>query len=498
MTPDTIATGKHGERHAKQIEIMTCPAQNMIFMCSRRAGKSEVCCGLLLLTAIRTDDVSCLYLGLTKDAAAPIFRKWRKLLKKFDIPHLSSDSEQFSEFSNGSRVYFTGSDDMRRVTHLLGDQLAGGIAILDEMQSEPGIAQITVEDVLAPMLDETTYDKPTPGRLVLSGSIPDTPSGYMWRTWEEAKTNTAWAPFNFSRFDNPFQLNNEQREKDYCAKYGFNSSEPEVRRRFRGEIVFASSATAYRFDATKHVYQPTAPRVQALGPFACRFADLPPGFDRTIVGIKQAARNGRFAIVAWTWDHRRKDKLLQLAEAVTEPGADPLDSDWLAVCAELRTRYRGGGMEFIRDAEGSSPPVNEALRMTHGITVASAFKTAGATKARVQRLSDLLALGVAKVIEGGYLADCLSTARWNPKTRDAGKWELDVTAQVPAVSDAASIALDLPSYTQMGAPKPPAKPMTMRERLAEEQRKTLDDVLRGKGAKAPTLPAYARMWTPPK
>jgi hypothetical protein len=69
---------------------------------------------------------------------------------------------------------------------------------------------------------------------------------------------------------------------------------------------------------------------------------------------------------------------------------------------------------------------------------------------------------------------------------------------VPAVSDAASIALDLPSYTQMGAPKPPAKPMTMRERLAEEQRKTLDDVLRGKGPKVPTLPAYARMWVPPK
>jgi hypothetical protein len=94
----------------------------------------------------------------------------------------------------------------------------------------------------------------------------------MWRTWEEAKTNTAWAPFNFSLFVNPFQLNNEQREKDYCAKYGFSPSDPEVRRRFRGEIVFASSATAYRFDAGRQTYTPTRAEVRVLGPFTLRLA----------------------------------------------------------------------------------------------------------------------------------------------------------------------------------------------------------------------------------
>src|SRR6478736_3876749 len=100
VTPEAIASGKHGERHEKQIEILNCPAQNFCLMCSRRAGKSEVCCGLLLLTAIRTADVSCLYLGLTKDAAEPVFRKWRRLLRKFDLPNLTSDSDQFSEFPN--------------------------------------------------------------------------------------------------------------------------------------------------------------------------------------------------------------------------------------------------------------------------------------------------------------------------------------------------------------------------------------------------------------
>jgi hypothetical protein len=80
VTPEAIASGKHGERHEMQIVILRCRAQNIIIMCSRRAGKSEVCCGLELQTAIATDDVSCLYLALTKDAAFP------KRLGKPDIP----------------------------------------------------------------------------------------------------------------------------------------------------------------------------------------------------------------------------------------------------------------------------------------------------------------------------------------------------------------------------------------------------------------------------
>src|SRR5690348_6433585 len=166
VTPEAIATGKHGERHEIQIEILRSLAQNLIFMCSRRAGKSEVCCGLLLMTAIKTPDVSCLYLALTSDAAEPIWRKWRKLLRKLGVPNSSSDHTQFTEFPNGSRVYFTGTDDTRRVTHFLGDQLASGMAIIDEAQDDPGIMETTVENVLGPMLDETTIDKPVPGRLV--------------------------------------------------------------------------------------------------------------------------------------------------------------------------------------------------------------------------------------------------------------------------------------------------------------------------------------------
>jgi hypothetical protein len=505
ITPEAIATGKHGERHEIQIQILRCLTQNLIFMCSRRAGKSEVCCGLLLLTAIKTPDVSCLYLALTKDSAEPIWRKWKKLLKKFNVPNISSDSEQYTEFHNGSRVLFTGTDDTRRITHLLGDQLAGGIAIIDESQDDPGLMERVVEDVLGPMLDETTIDKPIPGRLVLSGSIPDVPAGYFWRTWEEnfdeendrQKPGAAWGAFAWSRYENPFQTNNEQREADYCRKYGYSPNDPEVLRRFRGKRVFSKTATAYRFDPRKHTYRPKCEFVD-IGPFHCRFAERSLDCDRVIVGIDQAQRHDRFAFVAWTWSHVTKRNLWQLAECVTDPGADPQESEWLAICAALRTRYSHGTMEFVRDAGGSSAPVNDALKLSHGIVVVSALKTPGSLKARVQRLSDLLALDSAKVIEGGFLADDLSTARWSIRAREAGKWELDKAARSPDVCDAASYALDLPSYTQVGAPRLPEKRLTLEEHLAEEQRKTLEEVLRGKVAKPKPIPTYVKLWLPPK
>jgi hypothetical protein len=128
--------------------------------------------------------------------------------------------------------------------------------------------------------------------------------------------------------------------------------------------------------------------------------------------------------------------------------------------------------------------------------VESANKTTGSLKARVQRLSDLLALGVAKVIAGSHLADDMTTAKWNARARAADKWEFDKVARAPNVCHAGSYALDLPSYTQIGGAKAPAKRLTLREQLDVEHRKNLDSLLRGKGIGSP-VPSYVKLWLPP-
>lgn len=514
ITPEAIATYK-GRTHLVQLAILRCTTQNLLFMCSRRAGKSEVCCGLLLLTAAAHANTSNLYLGLTGDAAGIVFRKWKRLLRRLNITNTTTDSDQLTIFPNGSRVLFTGTDDTRRVTHLLGDSLASGMAIIDEAQDDPGIMQYTAETMLGPMLHETTVDHPVPGRLVISGSVPDVAVGYFWKLWEtqyaaandnardegacptEAHTEH-WSLFAWSRYENPFQTDNDKRKRSYCESFGMAADSPDVRRRFHGERVFSALVLAYRFDARKHTYVPSSVRRFDLGPFHCLFAARNQGCDRAIIGIDQAQRHDRFAIVGWEWNHQLKDRLFQFAEAVTDPGADPQESEWLAVCALLRTDYPDGGMEFIRDAGGSSAPTNDLLKHSHGITVVSAIKGPGSVKARVQRLSDLLATLIAKVIEGSQLADDLLTARWAPKALDKGKWELDKSQRSPDVSDAGSYALDLPSYTQIGGLKPPAPKPTFDEWCEAEQKKSLRLALKGKRAyPEKAVPTYAKLWLPP-
>jgi len=507
VTPESIAGN-----HTWQIAVLTCVIQNILCMCSRRAGKSELACGLLLLTAAATADTSNLYLGLTKESAGIVWRKFKKLLRKLKLFAMCQvlEAEQLCVLPNGSRILFTGTDDTRRITHLLGDQLSNGIAIIDESQDDPGIMQRTVEDILGPMLDETTADKPIPGRLVLLGTVPDVPAGYFWQTWVEntgsddvgqspyQHQSENWALFCWSRFDNPFQVDNLKRLHSYCKKYKYDVTDPEIRRRWYGERCFSADANAYRFVAVKHTYTPTVTERVELGPFHCLYAPNDLGADRFIVGIDQAQRRDRFAIVCWAWNHLIKDKLWQMAEAVTDPGADPQDSDWLAVCAELKRRY-GPSIEYIRDAGGSSAPVNDALKLSHGIIVVSAIKGPGSLKARVQRLSDLLARGVARVIEGSELSGDLLTAKWSLQAREKGKWELDKTAKSPDIADAATYALDLPSYTTRGAQPTKPKPKTEGEWLREQQQKTLQELVQGKKSwQRREKPNTALvMWQPP-
>jgi hypothetical protein len=502
-TPEAICGN-----HAWQYKILTCTAQNIIGMCSRRAGKSEVACGLLLRTAMATANTSSLYLGLTKDSSGIVWRKFKRLLKRLKFPASINDTEQLCVLPNGSRILFTGTDDMRRVTHLLGDQLSGGIAILDECQDDPGIMERTVEDVLGPMLDETTIDLPVPGRLAMFGTVPDVPAGYFWRSWERnysgpdgfatptESQNQDWACFAWSRFDNPYQTENDERLAAYLRKYKYQLHDPEVQRRWYGIRTFSKDSNAYRYQPAKHTYTPGHVDTVDIGPFHCRFAQPLPGLRHFIVGIDQAQRRDRFAIICWGWDPSIKDKLYQVAESWTEPGADPQDSEWLEICKELKRRY-GGSIEYIRDAGGSSAPVNDALQLSHGIVVTSAIKTPGSLKARVQRLADLLHKGVAKVMDGSELSGDLLTAKWSMAAREKGKWELDKTAKSPDLADAATYALDLPSFTQIGAPKPKEAPLSEQEYFRQQRDKTLRDLLSGKPAPKQKPNLAMLMWKPP-
>jgi hypothetical protein len=147
-------------------------------------------------------------------------------------------------------------------------------------------------------------------------------------------------------------------------------------------------------------------------------------------------------MVVWGWNSKRRDQLYQVGEAVTDKGADPLESEWLDVTKEIKRRY--GSVRFVKDP-GSTAAVNDTLYEAYGIVIEVAVKGPGSLKMRVDRLADLLNRGVAKVFADGALCNDLQAAQWSAKRREEGKWEFDKSTEAgsPDLSDAASYAIPL-------------------------------------------------------
>lgn len=454
MTALAIANG-----HEIQRLILECLDQNLVLMCSRRAGKTEVCMGLLAIIATRTANTSNLYLALTSSQAKTVWnKKWKKLLRRFDItPEKGAcehnETDLVTTFANGSTVTFGGTDDLRHIQTLLGDSMAGGLAVIDECQSDPGLIETLAVQILGPMLDETTVEKPVPGRLVLAGTVPDAPVGYFWDTWERnfEVPGSLWRCFAWSRFDNPHLTNNRARLDEYLSKYGLTEDHPDVRRMFYGERVFSVNATAFRY-SERNAYTSPAPAWVALVadqliPGTIVAATPPEQLDTYAVGIDGAGKSDKFSIVVWGWGPS-SDRVWQVFEWVTDRASNLIESQWTAVLFELTKRYPG----IVKHYRDMTDQITvDTFRKDWGIIIEPAIKAG--LKGRVDRFADLLGQGRAKVIAGSELEADLKLCRWDLGARAKGKWEW-AAARHPDPAMAAGYALQAYfDFSEKKAPK---------------------------------------------
>jgi len=343
FTLENIARGLNGALHVPQLRYMGSAFLRILLMCSRRAGKTWGIGGRYAYRSVATPGGNRAYIALTKDQAREIMWEpiWKPLCAAWGLcsPNDHNETRMVTTFPNGSRVRFTGSDDLRHIATELGAALDE--ATVDESQDQPSdVLKALATKILPPALGNR-------GVLTLSGVYPEVHAGYYWNRREV----DAWEKHYFSMFDNPHYPEPQTVVANFLRENpNLTIDSPIVQRDYYGNPVYDESATAYRYHSARMTYTPESSERMQLGPFRCTWARQPAGCDRVIVGIDQAQRRDRFAMVGHTWDHVRKDKLYQLFEAVTEPGADPTESDWLEVCKEARRRY-GGSME-----SWSSPP----------------------------------------------------------------------------------------------------------------------------------------------
>lgn len=464
--------------HVHQLAYLLCVAQFAVCLCSRRAGKSLANMVLLALTAMGANNVTCLYIGLTEKAVKldTVRQIWNPLVRAYGLPFTEVNADGVATCTTtGSIVRFASVDDSAHIEAFRGGDYAGGIVIVDECQSiHTATLKALVKNIIIPALSSTTAEHPTPGKLRLTGTVPETPHGGFYHYYKNALDADVAGPdpddfvrFSWNRFQNPYLTDQEPALQKKLALLKLTIDAPEIRRDDFGELVYDANANAYRFaPGARNTYSPTLQRLD-LGPFHCTFAPAL-GLDRFACGIDPAQRKDRFAFVVWGWNSAKKDVLYQVGECVTDLGADPMETEWLEITKEIKRRF--GSVRFIKDP-GSTAAVNDVLYEAHGIVIEVAVKGPGSIKMRVDRLADLLNRGVAKVFADGMLCADLQAAQWSAKKREEGKWEFDKSTNgSPDIADAGSYAIPLFIAAN---PKPPKVATSIDAYWAEENAKEI-------------------------
>lgn len=449
LTPELLANG-HQMQLAILLAILASTDKNLILQCSRRAGKTWVCLCILLLVARKTPDVTCVFLGLTAVAAEEQWRVWLRLLADLKIP--ATHVGMSTTLANGSRIEFGGLDDLRHVQGLRGRNLSGGCAILDEAQSDPGVMETTVVDILGPMLDEEIEGR-EPGVLVIAGTIPELEGvGYFERTWlRAADPESGWLRFNWGRRDNPHELHFERNLARYLKKYGYTVEHPHVRRTWFGERVFGDAETVYGWRPCNS-YVPTvppwaAPLVDAFPPGKLTLSELPKGARFISLAVDPGTRD-EASVSGWAWG-APGGGVWHFCEWITLKNAGADQGSWAAVLGEVKRRYPT--VTFLQpyyDA-GSAKEVINTFQKDYGIAVVLPAKKA-ARKGQVDRFRTLLRKEEAHVMAGSAMERDLQVTRWDLAKRDDGKWEYS-SMHHPGASESGRYALD--HYFGVRAPK---------------------------------------------
>lgn len=179
--------------HRRQLEVLQemRVARRLLLMMARQVGKSWIICGGLIDRSLSGSDILSLFFGLNGVAVRKNFWEpvWKRILIRFEIPHVNNEAQMSTRFANGSQVLLTGTDDLRHVQNVLGMRLDRSMIAIDEAQSQPpGVLTAMLTDILPPTLTETST-------LVLAGTIPKAPGG-VW--WKEAQ-KPSWKQFSWGR-----------------------------------------------------------------------------------------------------------------------------------------------------------------------------------------------------------------------------------------------------------------------------------------------------------
>lgn len=197
--------------------------RNIIIICSRRAGKTELNARLLVRNSLN-DNTPSLYINLTfSNAINQMFDKVVDCANEIGLPILNkSKSEGYIAFANGSRITFKGNSNKAEADKNRGEKYR--LIIIDECGHQQNMNYL-IDEVLAPcMMDYKD------SQIIMTGTPPKRKGTYAEDIW----SNKKWAHYHWDMESNPYIENVEEEIKRIAESKNVPIDSPFILREYKG------------------------------------------------------------------------------------------------------------------------------------------------------------------------------------------------------------------------------------------------------------------------
>lgn len=204
-------------------------SKKMLVCCSRRSGKSFMCAGAIVKSALKNPGSRIIYINLTfKNAVKQIWDNVIKASKETGLQiDKSSKNDGEIEWVNGSSLRIKGNSNNAEADTLRGESKVS-LVIIDEAFHQKNM-EYAINEVIMPFLADLG-DRAT---ILCTGTPPRIPHTYMEKLWSNDKT---WRHYHWTAENNPHIPDFEKFIEEVCKAKGLTKDAPFIQREYYGVI----------------------------------------------------------------------------------------------------------------------------------------------------------------------------------------------------------------------------------------------------------------------
>jgi hypothetical protein len=232
----------------KQLEVLNSGNGTKLICCSRRAGKTQLCCATMLIESLRRPNTTCVYIGKTMENMEEIIdTTMNKIVQFCSLRDKRGKRLDWKRLDNGSKILVAGLSNTKDPDKIRG--FSAKVIVMDEFfHMSTSLLSYMYREVLKPMQMDYADDY----KFICVGTPPPIKGTFgeqAWKTWEVPHFFWTWE-------DNPHPVDLEARRElitQALKEEGYGWDSTFARREYGGEWIYDEDLLLY---PEYHCYNP--------------------------------------------------------------------------------------------------------------------------------------------------------------------------------------------------------------------------------------------------